>query len=88
VCTCDGVFCPGCVAEHATAALAVRMSERGNVPLVISQPERDDANLSKQSGWAILARLGHSERIGNGLYKNIPGRFDLRLFESLVRYYA
>lgn len=36
----------------------------------------------------ILGKMGHSERIGNGLYKNIPGRFDLRLFESLVRYYA
>ncbi len=36
----------------------------------------------------ILGKMGHSERIGTGLYRNVPGRFDLRLFESLVRYYS
>ncbi|MCE5188317.1 MAG: phosphoribosylformylglycinamidine synthase [Eubacteriales bacterium] len=36
----------------------------------------------------ILGKMGHSERIGTGLYQNVPGRFDLRLFESLVCYYA
>lgn len=36
----------------------------------------------------ILGKMGHSERIGNGLYRNVPGRFDMRLFESLVRYFS
>ena len=36
----------------------------------------------------ILGKMGHSERIGAGLYRNVPGRFDLRLFESFVRYYS
>lgn len=36
----------------------------------------------------ILGKMGHSERIGNGLYQNVPGRFDLRLFESAVRYFS
>ena len=36
----------------------------------------------------VLGKMGHSERIGTGLYQNVPGRFDLRLFDSLVRYYA
>ena len=35
----------------------------------------------------ILGKMGHSERIGNGLYKNVPGEFDLRLFESAVEYF-
>ncbi len=36
----------------------------------------------------ILGKMGHSERIGGGLYKNVPGEFDMRLFESMVRYFA
>ncbi len=36
----------------------------------------------------VLGKMGHSERIGPGLYQNVPGKFDLRLFESLVRYYS
>ena len=36
----------------------------------------------------ILGKMGHSERIGAGLYQNVPGDYDLRLFESLVRYYS
>ncbi|MEN6419039.1 MAG: phosphoribosylformylglycinamidine synthase subunit PurQ, partial [Clostridiaceae bacterium] len=36
----------------------------------------------------ILGKMGHSERIGAGLYKNVPGEFDMRLFESMVRYFA
>ena len=35
----------------------------------------------------ILGKMGHSERVGNGLYKNFDGNFDLKLFESLVKYY-
>ncbi|MBQ6622729.1 MAG: phosphoribosylformylglycinamidine synthase subunit PurQ, partial [Mogibacterium sp.] len=35
----------------------------------------------------ILGKKGHSERIGNGLYKNVPGQFDLHLFESAVAYF-
>ena len=35
----------------------------------------------------ILGKMGHSERVGQGLYKNFDGNFDLKLFESLVEYY-
>lgn len=35
----------------------------------------------------ILGKMGHSERIGNGLYKNVPGDFDLGLFASAVEYF-
>jgi phosphoribosylformylglycinamidine synthase len=31
--------------------------------------------------------MGHSERIGAGLYKNVPGNYDNRMFEAAVRYY-
>ncbi|NCB30059.1 MAG: phosphoribosylformylglycinamidine synthase, partial [Clostridia bacterium] len=35
----------------------------------------------------ILGKMGHSERIGKDLYKNVPGVFDMRLFESAVEYF-
>ena len=36
----------------------------------------------------ILGKMGHSERIGNGLYRNVSGSFDMRLFESAVLYFS
>lgn len=35
----------------------------------------------------VLGKMGHSERIGKGLYKNVPGNYDIRLFESAVKYF-
>ena len=35
----------------------------------------------------VLGKMGHSERIGRGLYKNVVGDYDIRLFESAVKYF-
>ena len=35
----------------------------------------------------VVGKMGHSERTASGLYKNVPGEFDLKLFESAVEYY-
>jgi phosphoribosylformylglycinamidine synthase len=35
----------------------------------------------------VIGKMGHSERIGNGLYKNVLGEFDMKMFESAVRYF-
>ena len=35
----------------------------------------------------VLGKMGHSERIGPDLYKNVPGSYDSHLFESAVRYF-
>ena len=35
----------------------------------------------------VLGKMGHSERKGYGLYKNVPGEFDMKLFESAVKYF-
>ena len=35
----------------------------------------------------VFGKMGHSERIGNGLYKNVTGEYDLRMFEAAVRYF-
>lgn len=35
----------------------------------------------------VLGKMGHSERIANGLYQNVPGEFDMKLFRSAVAYW-
>ena len=35
----------------------------------------------------VLGKMGHSERIGDNLYKNVEGNFDMKIFESGVRYF-
>ena len=35
----------------------------------------------------VLGKMGHSERIGSGLYRNVPGTYDMGLFRSAVRYF-
>ena len=35
----------------------------------------------------VFGKMGHSERIGDGLYKNVPGNYDIRMFESAVKYF-
>lgn len=35
----------------------------------------------------VFGKMGHSERIGNGLYKNVPGNYDMKIFKSAVEYF-
>ena len=35
----------------------------------------------------VLGKMGHSERIGENLYKNVEGNFDMKIFESGVNYF-
>ena len=35
----------------------------------------------------VLGKMGHSERVGSGLYKNIPGNYDIGIFNSAVEYF-
>lgn len=35
----------------------------------------------------VLGKMGHSERIGKNLYKNVPGDYDQQIFVSGVRYF-
>ena len=35
----------------------------------------------------ILGRMGHAERVSEGLYVNVPGRYDLRFFEAACEYF-
>ena len=35
----------------------------------------------------VLGKMGHSERVGKNLYKNVIGNYDMKLFESAVAYF-
>jgi len=61
------------------------------------EPTDDVAFNPNDSAWAIegitspdgrvLGKMGHSERVGDGLYKNVAGNFNIGLFTSAVDYY-
>ena len=36
----------------------------------------------------ILGKMGHNERAGSGLYQNLVGNFDQKIFHSGVKYYS
>jgi len=36
----------------------------------------------------VLGKMGHTERVGRNLYRNVPGEFDMGLFRSAVKYFT
>ncbi len=36
----------------------------------------------------VLGKMGHSERVGSALYRNVPGDYDLHLFTSARAYFS
>ena len=35
----------------------------------------------------VFGKMGHSERIAKGLYKNVPGDYDIKMFKAAVKYF-
>ena len=35
----------------------------------------------------VFGKMGHSERIGAGLYRNVIGDYDIKMFKSMVKYF-
>ena len=35
----------------------------------------------------VFGKMAHSERIGSGLYKNVLGEYDMKMFSSAVKYF-
>ena len=36
----------------------------------------------------VFGKMGHTERTGKGLYRNVPGDYDMKIFESAVHYFS
>ena len=35
----------------------------------------------------VFGKMGHAERVGAGLYKNVPGEYDMHMFAAAVEYF-
>jgi phosphoribosylformylglycinamidine synthase len=40
------------------------------------------------SNGRVLGKMGHSERIGKNLYRNVLGKYDQKIFENGVKYFT
>ncbi len=79
-----------------------RMRKNGQIATQYCCPEGKPTMLSPYnpngSMWAIegitspdgrvYGKMGHAERIGDNLYKNCGGNFDMKIFESGVKYFG
>jgi len=85
----------------ATPELAMQLAANGQVATqyvdLQNNPTMDAAFNPNGSLFAIegitspdgrvFGKMGHSERIGSNLYKNVPGEYDIRMFEAAVKYF-
>ena len=86
---------------YASEELAMQLAMNGQIATqyvdLKGEPTMDDAFNPNGSLFAIegitspdgrvLGKMGHSERIGKGLYCNVPGEYDIRMFEAAVKYF-
>ncbi len=35
----------------------------------------------------VFGKMGHAERIGKDLYRNVPGEYDIRMFKAALDYF-
>ncbi len=64
---------------EGNATSDVRFNPNGSLPAIegITSPD-----------GRVFGKMGHAERIGYGLYRNVPGEYDMRMFEAAVKYFA
>ena len=85
----------------AEEGLIREMAERGQIATqyvdLEGQPTMDVRYNPNHSLYAIegitspdgrvFGKMGHSERIGKGLYRNVPGNYEIGMFRSAVKYF-
>ena len=66
------------VDEHGVPGMDVDVNPNGSIWAVegIMSPD-----------GRILGKMGHSERVADGLYKNVDGYYDMKLFQSAKKYF-
>ena len=83
-------------------ALLEKLAENGQIATqyvdLDGAPSMDVAFNPNGSAWAVegitspdgrvFGKMGHAERIGPGLYQNVPGDYDLHLFDAAMDYFS
>ena len=86
---------------YASEDLALQLAANGQIATqyvdLTGTPSMDTAFNPNGSLFAIegitspdgrvLGKMGHSERWQSGIYKNVPGEYDMKLFKSAVEYF-
>ena len=86
---------------YASSDLAMQLAANGQIATqyvnLNGEPTMDTAFNPNGSLFAIegitspdgrvLGKMGHSERWIPGIYRNVPGEYDMKLFESGVKYF-
>ncbi len=86
---------------YASEALALELARKGQIATqyvdLSGAPTMDTAFNPNGSLFAIegitspdgrvFGKMGHSERIGNHLYQNVSGNFDIQMFRAAVDYF-
>ena len=84
------------------ADLLEKLAENGQIATqyvdLEGRPTMDIEGNPNGSAWAvegvtspdgrIFGKMGHAERIGPSLYRNVPGDYDLHLFEAAKAYFS
>ncbi|MBQ3277046.1 MAG: phosphoribosylformylglycinamidine synthase [Oscillospiraceae bacterium] len=86
---------------YASGTLLKTLAENGQIATQYTDmegiPSMDTAFNPNGSVWAVegitspdgrvLGKMGHSERVGAELYRNVPGQYEMGLFRSAVKYF-
>ncbi len=87
---------------YASEELVKKLAAAGQIATQYTDadghPSMDPGVNPNGSVWAIegitspdgrvLGKMGHTERVGRNLYRNVPGEFDMGLFRSAVKYFT
>ncbi len=85
----------------APESVLIRLADSGQIATqyvdLTGTPSMDTAFNPNGALWAVegitspdgrvLGKMGHSERTGPNLYRNVPGNYDMGLFRSAARYF-
>ena len=85
----------------ASSELALQLAANGQIATqyvdLNGEPTMDTAFNPNGSLFAIegitspdgrvFGKMGHSERVSAGCYQNVPGNYDIRMFEAAVKYF-
>ncbi|MDD5863949.1 MAG: phosphoribosylformylglycinamidine synthase [Firmicutes bacterium] len=86
---------------YASEELAMQLAANGQIATqyvdLEGKPTMDTAFNPNGSLFAIegitspdgrvFGKMGHSERVGKNLYRNVPGEYNIRMFEAAVKYF-